>query len=922
MSTINPNALFIVDASYLLYRSFYGIKPLYTSAGISTNATFGFCRAIKKLIDQFAPRYLVVVWDSKGPTFRHDMYAAYKATRQTPPSDLFVQKEQILAFLKAVRATYVMEPGYEADDIIATLAKEYPDQQAVLVCPDKDMYQLLSDRVIIFDPFKDRMIDVASFTAENGFPPSKIPFYYALLGDASDNIPGVKGIGEKGAADLVKQFDSLDALYQNLDTVSKERTRNALLENRDDAFLSLDLFTLRPPPLQIPIQNLTFEKNNWKEARGFFEQMEFRSLVKAIDTQFPTNPLQQYAEQNAAAVTVTQETTLPIFAPSTWRLVTVQDQETFASLLAMLKAASTFGFDTETTGANPVNDSLVGMSFATEISTAYYIPLAHQSGKQLDKQWVLEQLKPLLENPATDVIMHNAKFDQLVMLSAGIVMPPVTFDTILAANLVRNEWQKINLKDLSLFFLHEPMKKFEEIMGKKYKTFDQVPIEEGSEYGAHDALQTLKLKPILAAMLDQEPTLKKIFQTIEMPFYYVLLRMEAKGVLLDPSVLAATAITVQQEITTVENKIFSALEALTPYVLSSRLNLNSPKQVETLLFDQLQLPVIKKSSKGGRSTDHDVLVELSRMHPIPALILRFRELAKLKNTYLDPLPTFVNKKTGRIHTNYSQTWVATGRLASSDPNLQNIPVGEGFGMQIRSAFYAESGTIFLSADYSQIELRILAYLSNDPTLIQIFQNGLDIHTQTAAQLFDVPLEAITNEQRQLGKRINFSIIYGMSPFGLAKDLDIRQSDAKLYIERYFARYPNVSAWIEKTIQSAIIKGYTETWLGRRRHIPELREKNRTLFEAGKRMAANTPVQGTQAEILKIAMIQIDNYIIQHGLKARMILQIHDEIVLELPPAEIDLVEPMVKKIMENVVQWSVPLKVSIRTGANWAQVTK
>lgn len=915
MHRIAKDALFIIDGSYLLYRSFYAIKPLYNSAGIPTQATFGFCRAIKKLMDTYHPAHMVVIWDSRGKTFRSTVYANYKATRQKPPSELFVQKEYILKFLDAVGLAHLAHEGYEADDVIAALAQKYHDRQIVLVCPDKDMYQLLNPNILIFDPFKDRIIDEQTFITEQGFAPDKVPFYYALLGDASDNIPGVTGIGKKTAHDLVVQFQSLQDLYANLDKVSKERQRTLLADQQENAFLSLQLFTLKPPPIEVKIADLAFAGSKWSQAKPIFQELEFTSMLRDIE--------KHASEKRPQPAPQGQEHTLSIFGSTPepeWKLVVVQDEQTLAKLVAVLKQTKSYALDTETTGILPLIDKLVGISFAADNKTAYYIPVAHENiTQQLDKAVVLEQLKPVFENQKIEVIMHCAKFDQLVLWNNGIALHPVQFDTLLAANLVRNEWQKINLKDLSTLYLQEPMQKFKEILGK-HKTFAQVPIEIGAKYGAHDALQTFKIKPLIEKQLEQNPILKKLFYEIEMPFYWVLLGMEQIGIAIEPEKLASIGVEIDKELVIIEGKIWAALER--KKIFTENFNLNSPKQVERLLFDELELPVIQKSDKGQRSTNHEVLVELSKLHPIPGLILQYRELAKLKNTYVAPLPNFINPKTKRIHTSYSQTMVATGRLSSSDPNLQNIPGSAGFGMEIRSAFVASPGKIFMSADYSQIELRVLAHIAQDPTLIDIFAHDQDIHTQTASQLFDVPLDQVTSEQRQLGKRINFSIIYGMSPFGLARDLGIKQGEAKTYIEKYFARYPKVAEWMEKTVQQAILDGYAQTLYGRRRHIPELREKNRAIFEAGKRMAINTPVQGTQADIMKIAMININNDLIAANLNARMILQIHDEIVLELAPDEQEAVEKIVRKNMETVVDWQTPLKVTLRTGKNWAEISK
>lgn len=924
MHRIEKDALFVIDGSYLLYRSFYAIRPLYNSAGIPTQATFGFCRAIKKLVDTYQPSAMTVVWDSRGKTFRSNVYADYKATRQKPPSELFVQKEYIVKFLDAIGMAQLAQEGYEADDVIATLAQKYPNRQIVLVCPDKDMYQLLSDKLLIFDPFKDRIIDRQTYTLEQSFGPEKVPFYYALLGDASDNIPGVTGIGKKTAQDLVMQFQSLDDLYANLDKVAKERTKTLLAQQKENAFLSLKLFTLNPPSMDIKTAELAFDKNKWGQAAPIFQELEFTSMLKDIAKQ-STLPIQvqqpQFTETNRSLFDQPFDQPIAeITHERTWDLVTVQDNKTLEALIKLIAEKKLCALDTETTGVLPLIDRLVGISFAVDTKTAYYIPLAHENiTHQLDLAETIDKLKPILEDAGIDIIMHNAKFDQLVLWNNGVAIHPLRFDTLLAANLVRNEWQKINLKDLSMLYLQEPMHKFKEILGK-HKTFAQVPIEIGAEYGAHDALQTLKIAPLIEKQLDDNPTLKKLFFQIEMPFYWVLVRMEQLGISIDSHKLEAIGKEVDAELSTFEAKIMGALEG--KEIFTQNFNINSPKQIERLLFDELKLPVIKKSDKGQRSTNQEVLIELSALHPIPGLILRYRELAKLKNTYIDPLPSFINPKDKRIHTSYSQSMVATGRLSSSDPNLQNIPAAEGFGMEIRSTFIASEGKIFMSADYSQIELRVLAHLSQDPTLIDIFVHDRDIHTETASQLFDVPLESVTNQQRQLGKRINFSIIYGMSPFGLARDLGIKQSDAKTYIEKYFARYPKVAEWMDKTVQKAIVDGYVETLYGRRRHVPELREKNRAIFEAGKRIAVNSPVQGTQADIMKTAMIRIDNNFIANNLKARMILQIHDEIVIELAPDEREAVEKIVAKGMESVVDWETPLKVTIRTGENWAQITK
>lgn len=924
MPQIEKDALFVIDGSYLLYRSYYAIKQLQTSTGIPTQAVYGFCRAIKKIIDTFAPKHLVVAWDSKGKTFRHDQHPSYKATRQKPPSDLFVQKEYIIQFLSAVKIAQINIDGYEGDDVIASLTTHFNKHQAVLVCPDKDMYQLLSDHVLIFDPFKERLVDAALFEQENGFSPSKVPFYYALLGDASDNIPGVSGIGKKGAQELVVEFNSLEDLYKHIDRVPKERTRSLLNEQKELALLSYKLFLLQPPPLPHKLSDFAFNPVNWAAALDLFTQLEFSSLVKDINKRFSEAITQKgpsNSDHNLSLFTFNEEEPLSAEEKKqAWKLGLVQDEEALKNMIAVLKEADYIALDTETTGSIPMHDELVGISFSINAHEAFYLPIGHHEGKQIDRATVIAAIKPMLENKTIRLVMHNAKFDQLVLACAGITTPPVVFDTIIAAGLLRQgDKDRINLKALSMSYLHEPMLKFKDVLGKQRTTFAEVPVEEGALYGAHDALQTYKLKAILEKNLNQHPTLLKLFHEIEMPFYQVLWRMEEYGILLDATKIRSTMTAVEDEISKIEAKI---LAAIPHHHGGGAINLNSPKQVEQLLFDQLGLPSGKKSAKGNRSTDQEVLQSLAEKHPIPGLILSYRELTKLKTTYLEPLPGYVNKKTGRIHTSYSQTQVATGRLSSTDPNLQNIPVSAGFGMQIRDSFYAPEGKVLLSADYSQVELRILAHLSQDKALINIFLHGHDIHTETSAQLFDIPASQVTHDQRQLGKRINFSIMYGVTPYGLAKDLGIKASEAKTYIEKYFERFPGVAAWIERTTDQAIQNGYVETWYGRRRYIPELAERNKMLFEAGKRMAINTPVQGTQAEIMKLAMINIDNTFITQKLEARLILQIHDEIIVEVPNTELATVTSIIQELMTQVVSWEVPLNVTIRTGKTWGEITK
>ncbi len=922
MQKIKRNSIFLIDGSSLLYRSYYGLRPLYTAKGVPTQAVYGFCRAIKKLIDDFNPAYMVVVWDSKGKTFRSELYEAYKATRQAAPSDLFEQKEKIIEFLNLIDIEQVSRSGYEADDLLYSIIKDYKKDEFVLICPDKDLQQMISDYVIVFDPIKKEWIDSKSFLEKRGFSPEKLNFYHSLLGDSSDNIPGVKGIGKKGAEELVGQFDSLDDLYANLKQVKTPRLKNALEKNKEEAFLSRKLFTLKYYDLNLHKKNMEFDKTKWSNAIQFFQKMEFTSLVpagyKTKKTEFVQKSIFDQSELLKEKSVDTGQEGKKI---NNWKSILIFTEKELDELCKELKGKKFFAFDTETTGLKPLYNDLVGMSFAISEKKAFYVPVGHigeDAEKQLPLDYVIEKLRPIFESSVIKKTLQHTKFDQLVLWKYGVELKGIEFDSLLAANLLREEWDKIGLKSLSVKYLNEYMDSFKEVLGKKYKTFASVGIEKASFYATHDAIQTFKLKTILEKLLKKEKKLLHIFNKIEMPLSEVLFRMEKVGIKLDVDVLKKVDIRVKRALATIEKKIEGALK----YKKKEIINLNSPKQMERLLFDELKLPVVKKSSKGKRSTDREVLLELSKVHPIPGLILRYRELFKLQSTYLEPLPLCVNSKTQRIHTSFSQTIVATGRLSSSDPNLQNIPASEDFGVAIRSAFVAAKGKRFISADYSQIELRVLAHITKDNNLTQAFLEGRDIHTQTSAQIFDVPIKKVTHEQRQVGKRINFSIIYGLTPYGLSRDLGIKPSEAKEYIQKYFDQYPKVAEWIEKTAEETKKLGYSQTCFGRRRYISGLKEKNKNLYEAARRVAINSPVQGTSADIIKLAMIEINNTFIKKNLDAEIILQIHDELIVEVKSSDLKKTEEIITSCMEGVVNWEIPISVELRSGKNWGDVTK
>ena len=900
------NTLFLIDGSSFLYRAYYGLKPLHTLSGQPVQAVFGFCRMIKKLIDTYNPRHCGLVWDSKGKTVRHEMFAEYKATRQAPPSDIFEQKKYIIEFAHLIGLKQFEQSGLEADDIMYSLAKEWAQAggAVIFVTLDKDMAQalLLNHQIYLFDAFKDQFFDRAAIESKMGFPIEKMPFYYALVGDTSDNIPGVKGVGQKTAVDLVNQFDSLDDMYARLSEVKKAGVKTALLTYRNNAFLSRELFLLQYHPTNAERESLHFDAQGWAHARSLFEQLNFKSLLADMG-----QSKQQMFEKVQHKIEYWQQ----------YNFIVVQTIEQLNGMCEYLKQQGAFAVDTETTGLDALSVTLVGLSFCASEDIAYYVPCGHTTGEnQLSSNIVLDAVRDLLENPLYKKYLHNVKYDELVLSSYGVALHGVVMDTMIAAHLVMQEGQGVSLKKLSHHFFKQEMVTYEEVVKEqKYKDFSCVPLALASLYSCADSYQTFRLASALQGEFDSAPSLKKLYYMIEHPLIGVLCDMEKEGVCIDVDMLRRLDDKVIADLMSIEESILALIG-------NESINLNSPRQVEDLLFNKLQLPPQKKSPTGKLSTDQEVLVALAKLNPVPGLIIKYRELTKLKSTYIDALPHYINKKTGRIHTTFSQTAVATGRLASSNPNLQNIPTdSQGYGIEVRESFHPPVGHIFVSADYSQIELRVLAYLSQDETLCNAFLHNKDIHSETAARLFDVALEDITHEQRQLGKRINFSVLYGLTPYGLSKDLGIPFKDAKLYIERYFAQYPGVSNWMNTVIESVKNLGYVETLWGRRRYISAIYERNRSMYEEACRIAVNTVVQGTAAEIMKLGMIAL--FIeLQKYTDAKIVLQIHDELLISVPESLSVVVEQEAKRVLEGIVNWNIPLIVSTRIGHNWKEVTK
>lgn len=871
-------------------------------SGVQVGAVYGFCRMVKKIIDSFTPEYLALVWDSKGKTPRHMLYPQYKATREAAPMHLFDQKYIIQDFATQIELPQVEKVGFEADDLLYSLARDFSSQgyRVVIITTDKDLGQVVNDDIVLYDAFKLEFADKRAVELRYGFPVEKLPFYFALCGDSSDNIPGVRGIGPKGATELVQQFDSLTDLYEHLDKVPKERTRELLKASYDNAFLSEKLFLLSYVDLQLTADQVKFSPENWKLARSFFQTYDFKSLLKDLPGE----------SQKESSLT---------YKPS-GNYITVTNLSLLAQVIAEIKEHGAVAVDTETNGATVTQCKLVGISACVKPGVAYYIPFDHVHKGELSQDTVLEYFKPVLEDPGIKKYFHHAKFDMHALATQGINLQGLEFDTLVAASLLRQDNERIGLKTLSEAYFNEPMLSFSDVVTKNnYKNFSQVPLPLATEYAAADAHQTYKLMYVLKKELDAED-LTSLFYDIEMPIVSILYEMEKRGIICDVAVLDALNTRVTKELEDITGHIVALVG---PQYFA--INLNSPAQLKELLFEHLKLPTLKKTTtKATYSTDQEVLEELARIHPVPALIIKYRELAKLKSTYIEGLRQWINPKTGKIHTTFNQTQVATGRLSSTEPNMQNIPViaDDEKNLHIRSAFKPEPGNIFLSADYSQIELRVVAYLSQDPVLMQAFKENADIHTFTAARIFGVALQEVTKSQRQLGKRINFSILYGLTPFGLSKDLDIPYADAKLYIDKYFQQYAGVARWMDLVIEKTQQQGYVQTLWGRRRYIPGIYERNKTLFEAARRVAINTQAQGTTAELMKLAMIKLTQRFKQENLNAQILLQIHDELLVTALEAEKAQVKKVMIEVMQHIVDWNVPLVVTLSEGTTWAEASK
>ena len=893
--------LVLVDGSSYLYRAFHALPPLTNSKGEATGAVKGVISMLRRLQLDYPDSPVVVVFDAKGKTFRDDMYPEYKANRPSMPDELREQVEPIHDIVRAMGLPLLCIEGVEADDVIGTLARQASSEarKVIISTGDKDMAQLVDDRVTLVNTMTNTVMDPDGVVEKFGIGPELIIDFLALMGDKVDNIPGVAGVGEKTALGLLQGLGGLQSIYDSLDQVETlsfrgAKTMAAKLEaERDNAFMSYTLATIKTD-VEMPEgpSDLENRATDNEALVQLFTRMEFKGWLDELLT------------DGEAPVVEAIETDYE----------TVLDEAVFARWLEVLKAAELFAFDTETTSLNYMEARVVGVSFAVEPGRAAYVPFAHDypgAPEQLSAETVLGALKPLLEDADVRKVGQNLKYDASVLANHDITLRGIAFATMLESYVLNAVGTRHDMDSLALKYLGQKTIHFEDIAGKgaKQLTFNQIPLEQAGPYAAEDADITLRLHHELWPKLQAEPTLERVLTDLELPLVTILSRVERHGALLSREMLATQSSELGARLQTLEQQAYD--EAGQPF------NLGSPKQIGEILFEKLELPVIKKTPKGAPSTAEEVLVELALDYPLPKLLLEHRSLNKLKSTYTDKLPEMINPVSGRVHTSYHQAVTATGRLSSSDPNLQNIPIRTEEGRRIRKAFIAPEGYRIVAADYSQIELRIMAHLSGDAGLLSAFREGLDVHRATAAEVFDTDLDAVSGEQRRKAKAINFGLIYGMSAFGLAKQLHLGRNEAQDYIDRYFDRYPGVKEYMDSTRELAHEQGYVETLFGRRLYLPEINARNKMRQQAAERTAINAPMQGTAADIIKRAMLAVDDWLGQGVVDAHVIMQVHDELVLEVATEQIETVSALLCERMAAAASLDVPLLVEAGVGDNW-----
>jgi DNA polymerase-1 len=888
----NDKTIYLIDGTGYIHRAYHAIHGLSNSKGLPTNAAFGFTRMLLKLMEDRSPRYAGMFFDAKGPTFRHEMYKDYKANRPPMPEDMSAQIPYIKDITAAFRLPIFEMQGFEADDLIGTYAQiaEKQGYSVVMVTADKDFIQLVTRHAIIWDPMKEVIIDAQYVKKVYGVEPLQIVDVMGLSGDASDNVPGVPGIGQKTALKLIHNFGSMRQLYQGVDSIAAKKQRDNLIHYRKQAFLSRDLVTIETRvPVSDDLSAFKIGAPDTDALSMLFKALEFRQLQHAVSVKTDLDSKD--------------------YKP-------ILEMDDLVELIKRLKSCRIFALDTETTSPDPMKAALVGLSFALRPNEAFYIPCDHNylgAPRQLALIEVLNQLRPVLKNPAIKKIGQNIKYDWIVLSRHGVHLDGVVFDTMVASYLLNPSKRAHSLDQIAMDFLGHRMISYQEVAGKGKTavSFDKVFLEKAVPYACEDADITLMAKDVLMPRLEKIG-LVDLMEKVEMPLIPVLMRMEMHGTCIDSDRLHELSKSFQHQLEALVDGIYG--------LAGEEFNINSSQQLGHILFNKLKLPVLKKTKKKtGYSTDVDVLTRLAEEHELPALVLKHRTLSKLKSTYADALIDLVNPETGRIHTSYNQTVTVTGRLSSSDPNLQNIPIRSDEGMEIRRAFVPRKGWHLVSADYSQVELRILAHYSDDQILIEAFLKNEDIHTRTASEIFQISPSLVTPELRRQAKTINFGIIYGMSAYGLSKQLGISHQMAQTYIDNYFARYRGVKRFIDQALVEARRLKQTNTLLGRIRLLTDIDSSNINVRQAAERTAINTPIQGSAADLIKLAMINIDGALRDKNLRSAMLLSVHDELVFEVPPDELDTVSPLVKRTMENIWDLKVPLEVNVAVGNNWAE---
>ncbi len=911
----------LVDGSSYLYRAYHALPPLTNSRGQPTGAVKGVINMIRSLIKTYPDSCIVVIFDAKGKTFRDDIYPEYKANRPPMPDDMRPQVEPIHNIIKAMGLPLIIIDGVEADDVIGTYARQATalELPVIVSTGDKDMAQLVNEHVTLVNTMTNTTMDPEGVVEKFGIPPKLIIDFLALKGDKVDNIPGVAGVGDKTALGLLQGIGGLDEIYANLEAVRGLEIRGAkklpekLEPEKEQAYLSYELATIKCD-LELPqtVDQLEKQAPDNEKLSELFREMEFKSWVNQLESAPVSGP-----DSKSDAGTSTTESVTTAVAPTEaieTNYKTILEKADFEAWIEKLKNAELFAFDTETTSLNYMEAEIVGFSFSVTAGEAAYVPLMHDyvgAPEQIDREWALTIIKPVLESDNIKKVGQNLKYDSHILLNHGITLRGIAFDTMLESYVLNSTATRHNMDALSLKYLDHETIHFEDIAGKgkKQLTFNQIPIEQAAPYAAEDADITLRLHQTLWPQFDDKKQLQSVLKDIELPLIPVLTAMEHNGTLIDTELMRIQSNELEATCSQLQQQAFD--------LAGEEFNLASPKQLQTILFEKLEIPVIKKTPKGQPSTAEPVLQELAHDYELPSVIMQYRSLSKLKSTYTDALPAQVFERTGRVHTSYHQAVTATGRLSSSDPNLQNIPIRTAEGRRVRQAFVAPPGKKIVAADYSQIELRIMAHLSGDKGLVAAFNEGADVHKATAAEVFDVTLDEVTTDQRRSAKAINFGLIYGMSAFGLAKQLDVGRHEAQQYIDCYFEKYPGVKTYMDNIRHQAAEDGFVETVFGRRLYLPDINAKNGMLRQAAQRTAINAPMQGTAADIIKRAMITVDAWLNSSPIDATMIMQVHDELVFEVAESQLDELCENVQEKMQNSAKINVPLIVDVGTGDNW-----